>query len=130
METNKFDKGLEFLVMGGFLAVMAALIRWNVPEANNQLFGQALGALTVIVTLVGKSIWERNSSEAKLTEKRVENNGAAFEAITAAANSAPPGFIGTPDQQVVAAAEATADAAANKADEIAHGKRLDHEPVG
>lgn len=89
MEMNKFDKALEFLVLGGFLATTFALMNWVVPEKNEQLFGQALGAMTVIVTLVAKSLWERNSTEAKLSEQRVENVAKSYDAIRAATDAVP-----------------------------------------
>lgn len=89
METNKFDKLLEMVVLGGFLAVTFALMHWIVPEKNEQLFGQALGALTVIATLVAKSLWERNSTEAKLSEQRVENVSKSYDAIREATESVP-----------------------------------------
>lgn len=95
MEMNKFDKALEFLVLGGFLATTFALMNWVVPEKNEQLFGQALGAMTVIVTLVAKSLWERNSTEAKLTEQRVENVSKSYDAIRAATDSIPAGAEST-----------------------------------
>src|SRR5690606_31108769 len=90
--TSKLDKGLEFVVLGGFLAVNFALMHWIVPEENAQHFGQALGAFTVIATLVAKSLWERQSPTAMADEKKADNTGKAFEAITAAANAtgAPP----------------------------------------
>lgn len=85
--TSKLDKGLEFVVLGGFLAVNFALMHWVVPEANAQHFGQALGAFTVIATLVAKSLWERQSPTAMADEKKADNTGKAFEAITATANA-------------------------------------------
>lgn len=84
---NKFDKALEFVVLGGFLALTFVLMRVTVPEANAQHFGQALGALTVIATLVAKSLWERGSATALVDEQKAANTGKAFEAITATANA-------------------------------------------
>ena len=90
---NKFDKLLEFVVLGGFLAVNFALMNIIVPEANAQHFGQALGALTVIATLVAKSLWERGSATAMLDEKKADNTGKAFDAITASANAPAPDVL-------------------------------------
>ena len=87
--TNKFDKALEFVVLAGFLGLCFALIHWVVPEKNAQHFGQALGAFTVIATLVAKSLWERGSATAMLDEKKADNTGKAFDAIAAASASTP-----------------------------------------
>lgn len=111
---NKFDKALEFVVLGGFLALVFALLQWIVPEANQQLFSQALGVLSVIVTLVAKSLWERNSSEAKLSEQRVENVAKSYDAIKTAAESLP----ATTSLDASAAADEVAQAADDKAEEI------------
>ena len=89
MEMNKFDKGLEFIVLGGFFGMILALMQFVVPEANSQHFSQALGAWIVIATLVAKSLWERNSTDAKLTEQRVENVAKSYDAIRAATDTVP-----------------------------------------
>lgn len=112
--TNKFDKALEFVVLGGFLALCFSLIAWVVPAKNAQHFGQALGAFTVIATLVAKSLWERGSATAMLDEKKADNTGRAFDAIAAAAASTPSDHSG----DVSAAAEQVAGAAAEKAEEF------------
>lgn len=85
--TSKADKALEFVVLAGFLALCFALMEWVVPEKNAQHFGQALGAFTVIATLVAKSLWERGSATAIADEKKTDNTAKAFEAITATANA-------------------------------------------
>ena len=87
--TSKADKLLEFVVLAGFLGLCFALIHWIVPEKNAQHFGQALGAFTVIATLVAKSLWERGSATAMLDEKKADNTGKAFDAISAAAAATP-----------------------------------------
>ncbi|ALH82898.1 hypothetical protein [Sphingopyxis macrogoltabida] len=112
--TNKFDKLLEFVVLGGFLGLCFALIHWVVPEKNAQHFGQALGAFTVIATLVAKSLWERGSATAIIDEKKTDNTGKAFEAIAAAAASTP----ADPAPAAADAADQVADAAAAEADKI------------
>lgn len=83
--TTKFDKLLEFVVLGGFLTLCFALMVSVVPEKNAQHFGQALGAFTVIATLVAKSLWERGSATAIVDEQKATNTGKAFDAIAAAA---------------------------------------------
>jgi hypothetical protein len=88
--TSKADKLLEFVVLAGFLALCFALMNFVVPEKNAQHFGQALGAFTVIATLVAKSLWERGSATAIIDEKKTDNTAKAFDAITAAAASTPP----------------------------------------
>jgi hypothetical protein len=105
--TTKFDKLLEFVVLGGFLALCFSLIWWIVPEKNAQHFGQALGAFTVIATLVAKSLWERGSATAILDEKKTDNTAKAFDAITAAAASTPPD---TPTPDVILQPGETAQA--------------------
>lgn len=110
--TSKADKLLEFVVLAGFLALCFALMEWVVPEKNAQHFGQALGAFTVIATLVAKSLWERGSATAIIDEKKTDNTGAAFRAIEAAANSTPA------DTAPAEAAEQVADAAVAEADRI------------
>lgn len=75
------DTALESLVIGGFIALTFFLGIHEIPDKNAQLFGQALGALTVIATLVGKSLWERRGQTAVVTES----------AMNHLANSAPAG---------------------------------------
>lgn len=117
MEMNKFDKVLEFVVLGGFVGMMIAMMRWIVPEENAQHFSQALGAWIVIATLVAKSLWERNSTEAKLTEAHVENVAKSYDAINKAADSTPMQNAA----QVEDAAHETAEAARKKAEEFTNG---------
>jgi hypothetical protein len=117
MEMNKFDKTLEFSVMAGFFAIMIYLANYGVPEANKELFSQALGAYTAVFTLVGKSIWDRNSSEAKLSTQRVDNTAKALDAIKAVSETTPSGAM----HAAADAAEATAKAADEKAEEYTHG---------
>lgn len=112
--TSKADKILEFVVLAGFLALCFALMKWVVPEKNAQHFGQALGAFTVIATLVAKSLWERGSATAIIDEKKTDNTAKAFEAITAAAAATPP----DPAPDAAQAAEQVADAAQSEADKI------------
>jgi len=114
MEMNKFDKSLEFLVMTGFFAIMLYLANFGVPEANKELFSQALGAYTAVFTLVGKSIWDRNSNEAKLSQERTVNTGKAFDAIKTAAESSPAPVA----EDAADAALQVAHAADEKAEEI------------
>lgn len=75
------DKLLELVVLGGFLALNFALMNFVIPTDNKELFGQALGALTVIATLVAKSLWERGSATAQETSARQANLASAIDKI-------------------------------------------------
>lgn len=112
--TSKADKLLEFVVLAGFLTLCFALMKWVVPEKNAQHFGQALGAFTVIATLVAKSLWERGSATAIIDEKKADNTGKAFDALTAVAATTPP----DPSNDAAHAADQVADAAQTEADKI------------
>lgn len=111
--TSKADKLLEFVVLAGFLALCFALMHFIVPEKNAQHFGQALGAFTVIATLVAKSLWERGSATAIIDEKKTDNTRAAFRAIEAAQSSTP-----ADNADATHAADQVAGAAQDEADKI------------
>lgn len=67
------DTALEAMVIGGFILVTLVLCWKEVPDKNAQHFGQALGALTVIATLVAKALWDRRGQTAVVTESAMNH---------------------------------------------------------
>jgi hypothetical protein len=62
------DTALEFVLLVGFIAIVAGLMFKVVPTENKEQFAQGQGALIVIVTLIAKSLWERRGNEGAAAE--------------------------------------------------------------
>lgn len=70
MKQTNSDKALEAIVLGGLLAALVAMFFFKIPEPNKEQFGNAMGALIVIATLIANSLWKRNEPEAILRHKK------------------------------------------------------------
>lgn len=102
-------------LIGSFIGVIFILFWKAIPASNEQLLVYMLGQLSGFVAGVVSSHYVTKAGEDKLAERRQDTTKAAFEAITAAANSVPL----KADDAAADAAQDVAGAAAERADEIA-----------
>lgn len=75
------DTALEGMVIVGFLVLVGMLMFKVIPPDNKEQFGAAQGALIVLVTLIGKSLWERRGNEAVTAQTTAANAEIARDAV-------------------------------------------------
>lgn len=86
------DTFLEGAIIVGFIAVLFVLLFKEVPDKNKEQFAQFGGAMIVLVTLIGKSLWERRGSEGAAAETSAVRAEITRDAVA----KLPP--VGTADQ--------------------------------
>lgn len=117
-DAERFKNLLAFALVGAFIACIPLFVYKTIPDANKDIITYMVGQLSgMALTALGFYFVNKAGQDA-LEQVRAENTGKAMDAITAAANATPTADV------AVNAANKVADAAAEKADEIAEGKPI------
>lgn len=108
---------LAFLLVGAFISVLPVLTFFVIPDANKDVITYMVGQLSGMATTVLGFYFISKVGQDALDAKKSDNTGKAFEAVASALKS-----NGT-ESEVEAAADETAAAAVDKAEEIKGGKK-------
>jgi hypothetical protein len=103
---------LAFLLVGAFVSVIPLFVFKSIPEANEQVVTYMVGQLSGMAIMALGFYFVSQVGKDALDAQKSENTAKAFEAIKEAAKAG-----GTTDA-AGAAAEETAQAATDKAEEI------------
>lgn len=107
---------LAILLVGAFVGAMMLFTFYALPEQNKDIITYMVGQLSgMALTALGFYFVNKVGQDA-LDAAKTENTGKALEAITATAKASPA------SDAVADAAEQTAEAAVDKAEEIKGGK--------
>jgi hypothetical protein len=115
---EKVRNRLATFLIGSFVGVIPFLLFKDIPEKNGDILVYMLGQLSgMAITVLGFYFVNKVGQDAADAVKS-ENTGKLADAITATAKAAG----GNVEEPIADAADAVADAAADKADEIKGGK--------
>lgn len=102
-------------LISGFLGALFALFIIPIPAGNEQIVTYMIGQLSGFAGGIVAYHYTMTAGQKELDEKRAENSGEAIKGLASAVSALAP----TTDQSATAnAADAVADAATDKADEI------------
>ena len=112
VKSDAFRNMLAGFLIGSFVGTIPFLFFKDIPTSNKEIVTYIIGQLSGMATTALAFYFTTKAGDQALEIKRAENTKAAFEAVAVAAAS--PG----PNKDAGQAADAVADAAADKADEI------------
>jgi hypothetical protein len=102
---------LAFLLVGAFIGAMGAFTFWVIPEANKDILTYMVGQLSGMALTVLSFFYVNKVGQDALDAKRTDNTAKALETIKEVSRA-----TSTPEPGE--AAQETADAAQEQADEI------------
>jgi len=112
-EPDDFKNLLAFALIGAFIMFIPLFVFKSIPAQNEQIIVYMVGQLSgMALTALGAYFVNRMGQD-KIDAQRADNTGKALDAITATAQAAT-----APTVEVTKAADAVADAALDKAQEI------------
>lgn len=111
-DADRFRNLLAFLLIGAFVSTIPLFVYKVIPDANKDIITYMVGQLSgMALTALGFYFVNKAGQDA-IDAKRAETTSKAFDAVTATAHAA------TASPSVSQAAEAVADAATDKAEQI------------
>lgn len=112
VDADRFRNLLAFFLISAFVVTLPLLIFKDIPQENREIVVYMVGQLSGMATMALGFYFTQKAGQDALDNKRAENTGKLADAVVAAANAAPIA------EAPIKAAEAVADAAQAKADEI------------
>lgn len=111
-DADRFRNLLAFFLITAFVALLPLLVYKTIPAGNREIIVYMIGQLSGMAATALAFYFTNKVGSDALDAKRAETTGKAFDAVAAAA------VAGTPSAGVSSAADAVADAASEKAEEI------------
>ena len=115
-DADRFRNALAFSLIGAFIFVIGLLVFKTLDAANKDIITYMVGQLSGMATTALGFYFVNKAGQDALDTKRAETTGKMADAVVAAAAAAPP------TDTAARAADAVADAATDRADEIKGGQ--------